>query len=611
MSSATYRTLLRTPGATAFFLTAAVGRFGIAMTSLGIVWLVHARTGSYTTAGMVTGGFAVAEAAAGPQIARLIDRFGQTRVLPPALLAHAAAVASLLALVATGTPHWLMTAGGVLVGATIPQLGALSAARWAALLRDERAAALPTAFALESLANELSYLAGPVLVSMFGACGYPAAGTVLAAVLVVGGGLCFAAQCRTAPPTSGAPGRHRTGHSLLRPGFAILVGVNLAIGGFFGAMQISVTAFAVEHGAAGTAAALFAVSSCAGLLAGWLYGRRRWRAAQRVQLAAAAAGLAVGCLPLLVAGSAFELGFGVALTGLAVPLILVLCSVLAEAAVDQTVLTQAFVWLNSASAAGSAGAAAAAGWAVDASGAHAGFAVAAMATGVMAVLAVAGLRALRVPHEHAAARQLASAPVRHPPEPKVPTGATWRHVWLAMVPSRCHTCAMDLTPYVSKLSAELAVAAEAGGEDARALAKRLIAPLDSAMRLTLLEALSSAADEITRDLAPGSVELRLRGLEPSFIVTPPPGDDSFADSTSPAPAGPPSAVDADDGAMARINVRLPEQLKARIEEAAAKEKISANVWLVRAAAAVLDSASAHRPVDRGRIGGQHFTGWVR
>jgi len=90
---------------------------------------------------------------------------------------------------------------------------------------------------------------------------------------------------------------------------------------------------------------------------------------------------------------------------------------------------------------------------------------------------------------------------------------------------------MDLTQYVSKLSAELAVAAEAGGEDARALAERLIAPLDSAVRLTLLEALSSAADEITRDLAPGSVELRLRGREPSFVVTPPPP-------TIPSPAPP-------------------------------------------------------------------------
>jgi len=408
MSSATYGTLLRAPGAAAFFLTAAVGRVGIAMTSLGIVWLVHAQTGSYAIAGLVTGGFAVAEAVAGPQLARLIDRFGQSRVLPPALLAHAAAVATLLTLVAAGTPDWLMTAGGVLAGATIPQLGALSAARWAALLRDERAAALPTAFALEALANELAFLAGPALVSILGASGYPAAGTVLAATLVMAGGLCFAAQRRTAPPpASGAAVYHRAGRSLLRPGFAALAGVTLAIGVFFGAMQISVTAFAVEHGAAGTAAALFTVSSCASLLAGWLYGLRQWRTAPRMQLAVAAAGLAIGCLPLLVADSPFELGFGVALTGLAIPLIFVLCSVLAEAAVHRAVLTQAFVWLNSASAAGSAGAAAAAGWAVGTFGARGGFAVAAMATSVMAVLAVAGLRALRVPQQHAAATQSA------------------------------------------------------------------------------------------------------------------------------------------------------------------------------------------------------------
>ena len=413
MSSATYRTLLRAPGAAAFFLTATAGRVGIAMTSLGIVWLVHARTGSFATAGLVTGGFAVAEAVAGPQLARLMDRFGQSRVLPPALLAHAAAVATLLALVTAGAPDWLMAAGGVLAGATIPQLGALSAARWAALLRDDRAAALPTAFALESLANGLAYLAGPALVSILGASGHPAAGTAAAATLVVAGGLCFAAQRRTAPPAAGTAEPHSSARSLLRPGFAVLAGMNLAVGVFFGAMQISVTAFAVEHGAAGAAAALFTISSCASLLAGWLYGLRRWRTAPRVQLAVAAAGLAVGCLPLLVAGSPAELGSGIALTGLAIPPVLVLCSVLAEATVRRAVLTQAFVWLNSASAAGAAGAAAAAGWAVGTFGAHGGFAMAATATGVMAVLAMAGLRALRAPQEGQEASQPASQPASY------------------------------------------------------------------------------------------------------------------------------------------------------------------------------------------------------
>ena len=406
MSSASYRALLRIPGAALFFLTAAVGRVGIAMTSLGIVWLVHAKTGSYATAGLVTGTFALAEAVTGPQLARLMDRFGQRRVLVPALLAHAAAVVTLLALVAAGGPGWLMAAGGVLAGATIPQLGALSAARWAALLRDGRAAALPTAFALESLANELAYLAGPALVSVLGTSGYPAAGTVLAATLVVAGGLCFAAQRRTAPvpvpapapaaavpPSDDAAMLPGPAGELLRPRFAVLAGLNLAIGCFFGAMQISVTAFAVEHDAAGAAAGLFTVSSCASLLAGWLYGLRRWRTAPRIQLAVVAATLAAGCLPLLVAGSLAELGFELALTGLAIPPLLVLGTVLAESAVHRSVLTQAFAWLSSASAAGSAGATAAAGWAVDSFGAHSGFAMAATAAAMMALLAVAGLRA--------------------------------------------------------------------------------------------------------------------------------------------------------------------------------------------------------------------------
>jgi hypothetical protein len=408
MSSATYRTLLRAPGAAAFFLTALVGRVGGAMTGLGIVWLVHAQTGSYAMAGLVSGGFAVAEAVAGPQVARLIDRFGQARVLPPVLLAHAAAVAALLVLVTARAPDWLLMAGGVLVGATVPQLAALSAARWSALLRDERApvlptTGLPTAFTLESLGNELAFLAGPALVSLLGATGRPALGTMLAGTLEVAGGMCFAAQRRTAPPASGAAVHQRAGRSLLRPGFAVLVGVNLTIGGFFGATQVSVTAFAVEHGMAGMAALLFTMSSCGSLLAGWLYGLRRWRPAPPVQLAVAAAGLAAGCLPLIVAGSPAELASGLVLTGLAIPPVLVLSTMLAESAVPRVVLTQAFVWLNSASAAGSAGGAAVAGWAVGALGAHGGFAVGATAASAMALLAVTGLRALRVAPRQAAA----------------------------------------------------------------------------------------------------------------------------------------------------------------------------------------------------------------
>src|SRR3954453_11722758 len=117
---------------------------------------------------------------------------------------------------------------------------------------------------------------------------------------------------------------------------------------------------------------------------------------------------------------------------------------------------------------------------------------------------------------------------------------------------------MDLTQYVENLRRELAIAAGAGGDDARALAERLTAPLEPAVRLMLLEALSAAADEITREMAPGSVELRLRSGEPDFVVTPAAADHE----AEPPAAAPPTTIapDADDGAMVRINLRLSEQL---------------------------------------------------
>ncbi|HEX3782435.1 MAG TPA: hypothetical protein VHX38_22445 [Pseudonocardiaceae bacterium] len=173
---------------------------------------------------------------------------------------------------------------------------------------------------------------------------------------------------------------------------------------------------------------------------------------------------------------------------------------------------------------------------------------------------------------------------------------------------------MDLTSYVANLRRELAVAAEAGGEDSRALAERLTAPLESAVRLTLLDALSTAADEITRDLAPGSVELRLRGTDPSFVVTAPPTEPSYSAVSTPEPAtAAPAAMptDGDESTMARINVRLPEQLKARIEEAASREKISANVWLVRAATSALAEDPIRHVEQRAGSDGQRLTGWVR
>jgi hypothetical protein len=166
---------------------------------------------------------------------------------------------------------------------------------------------------------------------------------------------------------------------------------------------------------------------------------------------------------------------------------------------------------------------------------------------------------------------------------------------------------MDLKPFVDRVRHELMLAAEAGGEDARELAERLVTPLESAIRLTLLHALSAAADEITRDLAPGSVDVRLRGLDPAFVVSAP-----MFEEPSAAPHGAevaPLAPVEEEGATARINFRPPEQLKARIDEAASREGLSVNAWLVRAVTSVL--TTARKPGRSSSSFGQSFTGWAR
>ncbi|MGI5284583.1 MFS transporter [Nonomuraea polychroma] len=400
-----YSPLLRTPGAAAFFLTAAVGRVGIAMTGLGLVWLLHARTGSYGTAGLATAGFALAEALIGPHVARLIDRFGQTHVLPFCLLAHGAAIAGVLA---SSTPTAAIAAA-TCAGAAIPQFGALSAARWAHLLCERRADELPTAFSLESLANATAFLLGPVLVTALGAVGDTTLASTIAAVLIIGGGAALATQRRTEPPPArehveratpadrtDRAAHARPGRALPRPTFLLLAALNLAIGLYFGTMGVSVSAFAVEHEMPGAAAPIMAASSLSGLLSGWLYGLRRHRAPAHRQLVVATAWLTATGLLLPLAPSAIWLGAAVVVTEAAVPPTLVLLNVLTEKAVHPTALTQAFTWNNSASAAGSALAASLAGRVADGPGASAALALAPAAGFVLLGLALSLSFAARV-----------------------------------------------------------------------------------------------------------------------------------------------------------------------------------------------------------------------
>jgi predicted transcriptional regulator len=162
---------------------------------------------------------------------------------------------------------------------------------------------------------------------------------------------------------------------------------------------------------------------------------------------------------------------------------------------------------------------------------------------------------------------------------------------------------MDLGEYVIDLQRQLVDAAENGAEDTRVVAERLAAGLDAATRLVLLDVLSAAVGEITRDLAPGSVDMRLRGREIEFVVTQP-------NTESDSDERPTATVDIDDASTSRTTLRLPDALKVRVDEAAAADGLSVNTWLVRAVAAALQPKQ-RRSAQRTLRTGDNFAGWAR
>jgi hypothetical protein len=175
---------------------------------------------------------------------------------------------------------------------------------------------------------------------------------------------------------------------------------------------------------------------------------------------------------------------------------------------------------------------------------------------------------------------------------------------------------MELTPYIESIHRQLEASAEAGGEDVRVMVDRLLPSLDASIRLALQDALAAAADEITVELAPGSVELRLRGPDPGFVVTPPPSPPSHEESgdqdAERAWSQAATIPEGEEGAVSRINLRLPEHLKGRIERAAVEGGLSVNAWLVRAAAAAVERTDPPRGRERrSSYGAQRYTGWAR
>lgn len=179
---------------------------------------------------------------------------------------------------------------------------------------------------------------------------------------------------------------------------------------------------------------------------------------------------------------------------------------------------------------------------------------------------------------------------------------------------------MDITPFVESLRRDLLAASESGSAETKAAAERLALALDPATRLALMEAISQAANEITAEMPTGSVDVRLHGRELDFVVDP----GATRPATQAAVPPPPAEEPDEDGAVARITLRIPESVKARAEELAARSGHSLNTWLVGVVRAATTRDQAVNvdidvssipflgdPFGRGsHRGNRRMTGWV-
>ena len=384
----TYRRILSVPGAALFSATGLVARFPISMISLGIVLLVSEATGSYGLAGSVAAAYLLANGGFAILQGRLLDRLGQSRVLPAVILVFGVSLGLLMWSVEADWPIASSYALAVVSGAAFPSVGSCVRARWSHALRSPEQ--LQTAFALEAVADETVFMLGPILVTVLATAIHPVAGLSAALVLGVLGTLAFAAQRRTEPPA-----HPRSSSSGPRPGMPWRTVVPLAIvcaalGTLFGAAEVATVAFSEEQGSKGYAGFLLALWATGSLIAGLLTGAVHWRRDADHRVRWGAHGMMAAMLPLAFSGSVAVMGAALFVAGVASAPSLIATMSLTEKTVPPARLTEGMAIMQTGVVAGVAPGATVAGIVIDASGASPAYLVAA-AAGMVAALAALAL----------------------------------------------------------------------------------------------------------------------------------------------------------------------------------------------------------------------------
>ncbi|GAA1728115.1 MFS transporter [Aeromicrobium alkaliterrae] len=375
-----YRVVLSRPGTFAFSSTGLVSRLPLSMLGLSIVIVVAGRTDSYAFAGTVSAAYVLAAAATAPLQGRLIDTWGQSRVLVLWALAFGTGVALLVLAIAQDAATPLPHLAAVLAGAATPQTGNMVRARWSHQLDDPDE--LNTAFALEAVLDEVVFIVGPVVATWLTLQAHEFAGIALAGVVGTLGSLALGAQRATAPPTV----RHETGpRPPLDPRILVPVVVaSIGIGIIFGAAEVVVVALTEEQGRPGLAGVMLAVWAFGSLSAGLAVGLLPTPddVVRRLRLALVA--LTVSFVPLALLSELGWTAVFLLVGGAAISPTLVAAVHLVRQNVPEARLTEALSWTTLGLSVGVAPGAALSGWVVDhAWNASAGFLVP-LAAGVVA-----------------------------------------------------------------------------------------------------------------------------------------------------------------------------------------------------------------------------------
>ncbi|MYS25228.1 Predicted arabinose efflux permease, MFS family [Streptomyces sp. DvalAA-14] len=390
--SSPYRAIFTVPGSKAFSAAGLVGRMPLSMLGIGVVTMISQLTGRYGLAGALSAVLALSAAVCGPQVSRLVDRYGQRRVLRPASAVTVASVAALLIAVRAGAPDWVYFVCVLGAGCT-PSVGAMVRARWSAIHRGSPEL-LHTAYSLESVVDEIVFIIGPILSIGLCTVAFAEAGPLLAVVFLGAGVLLLTAQRRTEPAPH--PRDPAAGRSALRsPGMPVLAGVFVGTGTMFGAVDVTTVAFADEHGHKALASLVLASYALGSCLAGLVFGLLTPRGTRSGRFLVGIAAMAVSMIPPLLVGNLWFLAGALFLAGLTIAPTMVTAMGLVEQLVPRQRLTEGITWTSTGLAVGVAAGAALAGRVIDAHGASAAFAVPVCAAVVAVAVAFFGKRRLR------------------------------------------------------------------------------------------------------------------------------------------------------------------------------------------------------------------------